>query len=160
MEAESLAVALEREHRQIDGGIEEFATGLAAGESDPEPLTRATDALRRHIYLEEAFLFPPLTQGGMVMPVMVMKREHGQLWDAMDALDRLLSEGPDVAGRDKTVAACRDLLGQLDRHNSKEEPIIYPQADATLPAESAAELHDFLASGRMPEGWVCEQATR
>lgn len=160
MNGESLAVALEREHREIDGGIEEFATGMAAGEPGTRPLVRAMEALRRHIYLEEVFLFPPLAQGGMAMPVMVMKREHGQLWDAMDALDRMLADGPDIAGRDKAVASCRDLLGLLDRHNSKEEPVIYPQADAALPPESAAQLHEFLAGGRVPEGWVCEQATR
>ncbi|HET7306052.1 MAG TPA: hemerythrin domain-containing protein [Segeticoccus sp.] len=154
-QGESLAVALEREHREIDGGIEEFATGLAAGDPGSTPLVRAMDALRRHIYLEEEFIFPPLAQGGMVMPIMVMKREHGEIWDAMDELDRLLADGADP---DKTVGACRDLLGRLDRHNAKEEPVIYPQADATLTAAAAAELHEFLATGRMPEGWVCEKA--
>ncbi|MBB5632092.1 hemerythrin-like domain-containing protein [Cryobacterium mesophilum] len=155
MQAGSLAQALEREHREIDGGIEEYTKALSEGDADPAPLVRATNGLRRHIYLEEEFLFPPLKANGLVMPIFVMLREHGELWDAMDALGALLASGADAA----TVQnACRELLAQLDSHNSKEEPIIYPQADAVLDPDAAARLHEFLDEGRMPEGWRCEKA--
>jgi iron-sulfur cluster repair protein YtfE (RIC family) len=121
----SLAQALEREHRDIDGGIEQYAASGPDG--DPAPLLRAMEGLRRHIYLEEEFLFPPLKAAGMTMPVFVMLREHGELWDAMDALDaQLASDAAPVVMQ----SACRELLAMLDNHNSKEEPIIYPQADA------------------------------
>lgn len=46
----------------------------------------------------------------------------------------------------------------LDAHNSKEEPIIYPQADAVLAPEAGALLGAFIESGRMPDGWRCERA--
>jgi iron-sulfur cluster repair protein YtfE (RIC family) len=151
----TLAQALEREHREIDGGIEEYAAALGAGGGDPAPLLRAMEGLRRHIYLEEEFLFPPLKEAGMTMPVFVMLREHGELWDAMDALDALLAGSP---ASEVLVNACRKLLAKLDSHNSKEEPIIYPQADATLSADASERLHAFLAEGRMPEGWRCEKA--
>lgn len=151
----TLAQALEREHRDIDGGIEEYTSGLIEGATDPGPLLRAMKGLRRHIYLEEEFLFPPLKANGLVMPIFVMLREHGELWNAMDALDALLASGADAA----TVQnACRELLAQLDSHNSKEEPIIYPQADAVLDSDGSARLHGFLDEGRMPDGWRCEKA--
>lgn len=153
MSSETLSAALEREHREIDGGIEEYA----AAPGDPAPLLRAMEGLRRHIYLEEEFIFPPLREAGMMMPVFVMLREHGALWDAMAGLDELLAADTD---RDALGDACRELLSQLDAHNSKEEPIIYPQADARLTPEATARLHEFLAEGRMPAGWRCEQATR
>ncbi|HEY3459830.1 MAG TPA: hypothetical protein VGL52_03315 [Casimicrobiaceae bacterium] len=36
--------------------------------------------LRRHAYVEHEILLPPLMKAGLVMPVLVMKREHAQMW--------------------------------------------------------------------------------
>jgi iron-sulfur cluster repair protein YtfE (RIC family) len=149
--SEKLSSALEREHREIDRAIEAFVANAA----DPLPLQCAMDALRRHIYLEEEFLFPPLREAGLSMPIFVMVREHGELWDVMDGLDGLLSR---PSATDTTAKACQALLEQLDQHNSKEEPVIYPQADQALSEAATEQLQAFIATGRMPEGWVCERA--
>lgn len=154
METEQLAVALEREHREIDEGIEAFTSTQGSAQARADALTRAMRALRRHIYLEETLLFPPLRAAGMVAPVFVMLREHGELWRTLDALDAKLGNDPDDMARE----ICGELLAQLDRHNSKEEPILYPQADTALDAAARATLTAFLASGHTPEGWVCEGA--
>ena len=156
MEADTLGGALEREHRQIDGGIEAYLAGLD-GTADPGPLRAALDGLRRHIYLEEEFLFPPLKAAGLMGPIFVMLREHGQLWTSMDKVEQLLADGADPEAR---RGACTTLLALLDAHNSKEEPIIYSQADAILSEEAGSELTEFLAGGTTPEGWVCSAATR
>ncbi len=153
--SETLGAALEREHREIDGGIEAFIEGLPDGRSQTEPLLRSMNGLRRHIYLEEEFLFPPLRAAGMMVPLFVMVRQHGELWNAMDALGTLLDADSDA---DALLASCRALLELLDQHNSKEEPIIYPQADKVLSVEASAELTAFLETGAMPEGWTCEKA--
>jgi regulator of cell morphogenesis and NO signaling len=155
MGSETLAGALEREHREIDGGIETFTAALAEGKRDPAPLVRAMAGLRRHIYLEEEFLFPPLKTAGLMIQIFAMLRQHGDLWKTMAALDDLL--GSDSAP-DVVLASCRDLLAQLDKHNMIEEPVIYPQADTVLSAPANAELAAFLDSGRMPEGWTCAKA--
>jgi regulator of cell morphogenesis and NO signaling len=155
MSEDTLAAALEREHREIDEGIEAFTAGRAGGTADPGPLTRAMDALRRHIYLEEEFVFPPLRAAGMMPPVLVMLREHGEIWKTMDELEAALEK--DAAG-DDVLALCTELTPRLQAHNEKEEPIIYPQADAVLSEETAGRLREFLASGVMPEGWVCQRA--
>jgi len=154
----NLSEALEREHRDIDGGIEQYTAQLGQGTNDVAPLVRAMTGLRRHIYLEEEFLFPPLREAGMVMPILVMLREHGELWDSMDELDALLDPG---SGTDAAVLLqrCRDLLALLDRHNSKEEPIIYPQADVVPSGEANAKMKAFLDSGSTPPGWVCAKAS-
>lgn len=152
---EALSAALEREHREIDEGIESFTAALAEGRADTAPLERAMEGLRRHIYLEEEFLFPPLQAAGLMAPVFVMLREHGEIWRTMDRLDAEI-------GRDAADASvpelCAELLGRLDRHNSKEEPILYPQADTVLTPEATDHLQRFLTSGRLPEGWACRQA--
>ncbi|TDB90361.1 hemerythrin domain-containing protein [Actinomadura sp. 7K534] len=159
MDGEALSAALEREHREIDEGIESFTAALAEGRGDGVPLKRALEGLRRHIYLEEEFLFPPLQEAGLMAPVFVMLREHGELWRTMDRLEAATARGPANPHPEGEVRElCTELLGLLDRHNSKEEPILYPQADAVLEPGAIDHLRRFLASGRLPEGWACRQA--
>ena len=150
-----LSTALMQEHHEIDGEIETFIKKLESGSVQPEPLIAVLEALRRHIYLEEVFLFPPIREAGMAMPIFVMMREHGELWRTIDALTDLLADGMDHR---RLGDACRQLLDQLDQHNSKEEPVIYPHADTDLPLQTSAELSRFIETGRIPDGWVCQQA--
>lgn len=151
----SLSSELTREHHEIDDAIETFIEKLDCGSLQRELLTDTLEALRRHIYLEEVFLFPPLREGGIVMPIFVMMREHGELWHTMGALADLLADGNDSQRLRDT---CTQLLAQLHQHNSKEEPVIYPSADTDLPPQTSAELSRFIETGRMPDGWVCQQA--
>lgn len=148
------STALEHEHHEIEAGIRAFLEGLSLGETRMQELTRAVDALRRHIYLEEEFLFPPLQAAGMIPPVLVMLREHGEIWRTLDAI-QILDPGADQEGARERYG---ELLAQLDIHNAKEEPIIYPQGDAVLTDEAKRDLRAFIDSGRMPQGWVCAQA--
>jgi hemerythrin-like domain-containing protein len=148
---ETLTAALEREHHEIDTGVIAFRDSLDLDAPRTEELTAAVAALRRHIYLEESFLFPPLRAAGMLPPVLVMLREHGEIWRLLDALDR--SPRPDDARE-----LCDELLTLLTEHNAKEEPIIYPQGEHVLSDEAKQQLHRFIDSGEMPEGWVCAQA--
>jgi hemerythrin-like domain-containing protein len=150
----NLSALLEQEHHEIDAGIEAFVRGLDAGAARGEDLSRAVAALRRHIYLEEEFLFPPLRSAGMLAPVLVMLREHGEIWRSLDAID-----GIDV-DQDPAAAAkvCAQLLDLLSAHNAKEEPIIYPQGDKVLSPEAQSDLGTFIDTGEMPRDWVCAQA--
>lgn len=157
MADQALAAALEREHREIDEDVEKFVTALSAGEMRVDAIGRAMTSLRRHIYLEEEFLFPPLKAAGMMGPVMVMLKEHGQMWQTMADLEGRLSAHGD--GDAATVEAmCRELVGELQEHNGKEEMILYPQADTVLDAEASADLEDFLTTGTMPDGWAAAMA--
>jgi iron-sulfur cluster repair protein YtfE (RIC family) len=148
---DTLGAALELEHREIDRALEAFLVDGECGDW-AGPLRRALEALRRHIYLEEEFLFPPMHEAGFVAPIAVMLREHGDLWRTMDAIERHLA-----AKEHEAVLAgeCKWLLAQLDKHNAKEEPILYPHADRVLGAPASSELVAFLEIGRMPPGWVC-----
>jgi iron-sulfur cluster repair protein YtfE (RIC family) len=154
---ESLAAALEREHRQIDEGIEGFvadpSSARAAG-----LLTGAIAALRRHIYLEEEALFPALRrdgESGLTAPIFVMLREHGQLWRTLDELEREVVASAATPG---ALQLCHQLLVQLQHHNLKEERVLYPEADQVLPPEAAEHLSQLLGSGVLPDGWVCVKA--
>lgn len=154
-----LATALTNEHHAIDGGIERFVGGISQGGSArqlAEPLVAAMAALRRHIYLEEEIIFPRIRRGPLMMPVMVMLREHGEIWREMDALDALLKR-PEAA-EEELVAGCRRMLELLENHNLKEEPVIYTHVDADLDWAAQAQLQELLATGELPKGWVCEKA--
>ena len=148
---QQLSALLEHDHREIDAPIEHFA-GLTDGDHDRGALAGAIRALRRHIHLEEELLFPPLRHAGLMGPVMVMLREHAQMWQTLDTLEHLLAaHAPDVA----LGHACGDLLVQLQSHNPKEERILYPQVDVLLSASELARVRTFLDSGELPDGWVC-----
>lgn len=150
----TLGAALEREHHEIDEWIEGFDSGRLDDRERVESLRRAIGALRRHIYLEEEFLFPPM-EADLAIPTMVMLREHGEIWRRLDAIEATLDGD---GSEDSLTPACRELLVLLAAHNGKEEPIFYGAADATLSAAENAELKELIDSGRMPEGWVCRQA--
>lgn len=150
---ERVADALEREHRAIDAGIAEFYEGLANEELRIEGLSTASQALRRHIFIEEELLFPPLRAAGLYAPVTVMLREHAEIWSLLDELDRPL--GASGCG-DVLAELCADLERVLEKHNMKEEQILYPQADAIVDAEVKRDVLDQLDRGQLPEGWVCQ----
>ena len=152
---EALSLALEREHHEIDEEIDAFIAQLTVGAIEAGRLRQAATALRRHIYLEEVFLFPPLRDAGMVAPVFVMLREHGQMWRTLDAIELELAVDPDQEALQKLS---RELVVQLQHHNPKEEQILYPQADLALDDQTAKRLREFLDAGTLPEGWVCERA--
>lgn len=151
MLTEPLAEVLEREHREIDAGIAAFTSGSPHRHEDALP--RAIRALRRHIYLEEEFLFPLMyrANAALIAPLSVMLREHAQLWVTLDELER----EPDPRAM---LTLCKRLTSQLLHHNLKEERVVYPQADDLLPAQAADRLRAFLDSAAIPEGWVCHKA--
>ncbi len=149
METGTLAAALEADHHEIDEAIAAFT----ASPGDPRSLAPAIRALRRHIYLEEEFLFPLLREAepALTAPVFVMLREHAQIWATLDALEREPGEGSGpVLGKQLAV--------QLLHHNLKEERVLYPRADEVLDPAAAGRLRAFLDSGEVPEGWVCVRA--
>jgi len=151
MPDESLSAALELEHLRIDAGIEAFLDGNA----DVDALRVTLNLLRRHIYLEEQLLFPPISSGAHMMAIFGMIRGHGEIWRTMSALDDLARTGADP---ETLRGACGRLRELLAEHNKVEEPVIYPAADTGLTAEQTAELAGFLTAGRMPDGWTCARA--
>jgi hemerythrin-like domain-containing protein len=152
-----VAHELEVEHRSIDERLEQFVAGLAKGEVQADAFRASAQELRHHIYVEEAYLFPPLKAAGMIPSVLVMLREHGEMWGVLEAIDRLLEQDePDVAA---LRAECARLMQQLDAHNMKEEQILYPAADTTLSPADLEQVSTSLVDGDLPEGWRAEMAS-
>lgn len=147
---------LKADHRTIDDGFEAFIAVAQGGHVDASVVIDTIDGLRRHIWIEEDFLFPPLREAGMVGPVLVMLREHGEIWDGLTELERLLAQSdidPEAA-----LTVCAALSQTLEQHNLKEETILYETADRLLdPA-----VHEVITqrmTDELPPGWTCEMAT-
>lgn len=156
MEIELPAAALEQEHREIDEAVAAFLR-QPADEGRRRGLTSAVHDLRHHIYVEEEFLFPLLStrEQALTAPVLVMLREHAQIWTTLDALDRALD--PD-AGDGVAADLCRELTTRLLHHNLMEERVLYPRADTDLNDAAVAKLRVLLEATELPEGWVCIRA--
>lgn len=153
--AATLKEALEKEHHDIDAGVAAFTVGLAGGNPPVDTMQKALAAHRRHIYLEETMLFPPLRMGGLFAAILVMLKEHGQMWNVMDELEPLVAAGGTDA---KVPELCEQFVALVAAHNLKEEATIYSKADELLNAPASDKLRDFMATGAMPDGWVCAKA--
>src|SRR5690625_5887899 len=128
MAQNSIAAALIAEHEEIDVGIAQFvarvgelgpAPDAAAVRETADPLLGAFTALRRHIYLEEEFVFPALDAPSLRMAIMVMYREHGQIWRLMDQAEAQIADQETPAA--DVLDTCETMLQELQRHNAKEE---------------------------------------
>jgi DUF438 domain-containing protein len=84
----------------------------------------------QHFNAEESLLFPAFEdKSGMRMgPTQVMRDEHAQMRQLMDAANTALSEkdGDDYEGYAQT------LLIMMQQHNLKEENVLYPMCDQHL----------------------------
>jgi iron-sulfur cluster repair protein YtfE (RIC family) len=148
---DSIAAALEREHQLVDEGIEAFAADPSSPQAS-DRLAAAITALRRHIYLEEEFLFPAVyaaDPAGLRASLAVMLREHGQMWRVLDEVEQIVRDDGDTPA---ALSLCHRLAIQLQHHNRKEERVVYPLADTAIPPRRLAQ---FLESGRRPDDWVC-----
>ena len=152
----SLADAFTIEHHEIDAGIEKY---LADTDSEGDallrarPLISAMEALRRHIR-RLSDQKTQLPAGPLMMALMVMRKEHGEIWRRMAELSQSLST--ESADEERVEQLCQEILALLDRHNSKEEPVIYPHMDADLNGEEQRLIRELLEGGALPEGWVCQ----
>lgn len=154
----SVGEVLERDHHRIDGYFEAFAASLQEdGPIDTEAFATGAAGLLHHIYVEEVLHFPAMKAGGLMGPVLVMLREHGQLWDRMDEIAGQLDAG---AQRSEIAPVWKALADGLEAHNDKEEKILYPAGDDLLPEDLGAEILATLADPNIPEGWTCEMSGR
>lgn len=147
---------LEHDHHRIDAWLETFAAGLTRGEVDVDSFRSGAQALRHHIYVEETVHFPPLKQAGLFGPIMVMHREHGEIWDLLDAIDTAIA-GAQTPGQ--VYEVWQHLEHVLREHNLKEERILYPAGDDILDAEQSDDVLSTLADADLPDGWRCEMAS-
>jgi hemerythrin-like domain-containing protein len=143
-EANTVTGHLTADHRRLDSILEEVVrlaqAGDAAGALDRFQIFRA--GLDRHIDVEEQLLFPMFEErsGVRTGPTLVMRSEHGSIRDAMKLIGTHLSDG----ALGSALAIVAQLTGLLERHNAKEEKILYPMSDRLAAADLPVLLRQMV----------------
>lgn len=152
----SLHRTLEEDYPRIEAGIADYLVRRGGLHAAAKGLRSSIDALRRHIYLEEEFLFPVLREAGMLGPIFAMSSEHLDLWSTLDRMEEQLSDGSSQEARDQT---CRILRAELGRHAFKEDPIVFGHTDGVLSPEQLATVRELIENASLPPGWACQAPT-
>ena len=137
---ENIRDLMAADHRQCDdlfAAVERSLERAAWADADAE-FDRLQNAMSCHFDAEEAILFPAFeAHTGMSMgPTQVMRNEHDQMRELLDAAKKALDErdAEDYSGTAET------LLIMMQQHNMKEENILYPMCDLQLAAQQQALL--------------------
>ncbi len=134
-----------KDHRDCDSVWSEVEAAADAGDEGAarDAWTRFSEALQRHLRMEEEVLFPAFEQAtGMHQggPTFVMRSEHEQMRGLLSQMAALLEAGD----LDQLLDQGDTLLMLIQQHNAKEEGMLYPMADRALGEEWPA-LHERLA---------------
>lgn len=103
--------------------------------------------LQRHIVWEEDLLFPlwdektGMAEGG---PTQVMRKEHRQIGECLEAIHQKVQEQNPDSDREE-----RALLELLGAHNMKEERVLYPSIDQVTSEEERTSI--YRAMKEIPE---------
>ncbi len=127
-EDQTIRAFFEQDHDRLD---ERFKTFQRVKRSDfataKEAFKDFKFGLQRHIVWEEDLLFPlweentGMAEGG---PTFVMRNEHRQIGEQLEALHQKVAEqNPDSDHEEQA------LLTLLGAHNLKEERVLYPAID-------------------------------
>ncbi len=140
------------QHRVMELGI----GGLVDGSGSREELSEAVYLLRRHIYVEEAFLFPIIKQDqGRWMALAQMQSDHGDMWPHIESAIYLLQAN---APLDDLFPAAQAMLKLLEVHDQREETAIYSVADRYVADANYPSLESLFAATEIPPGWRCLRA--
>ena len=103
---------------------------------------------REHFACEEKLLFPAFEErsGMRFGPTEVMRQEHRQMVDLMQAAEQALADGD----ADGYCGEVETLLVLMQQHNMKEENILYPMCDRHFGAE-AENFAQTLSAALHPE---------
>lgn len=130
----NLTQPLHDHHKHCD---ELFATAEADAhgnkwDSCQDALTHFREELEAHFSTEEQVLFPAFEAAtGMAGgPTQMMRFEHTQMRDLVGQLSAAL----DARDRDVFAGTAETLLIMMQQHNMKEENILYPMCDRSLPS--------------------------
>ena len=123
----------EYDHKRIDLNIEHM---LDSKENVEKYYSKVRGQLLKHIELEESVLFTSFGEYAtpdQMGPVQVMIAEHREITSYISTpVERL-----DVA---KFQDVLRELVGKLAVHNKKEELILYPLINRTLPRSEREKI--------------------
>ncbi len=151
MSEKSIKVYFEADHDRLDNLFKKFQEFKRVDfPKARECFKEFKIGLQRHIVWEEEILFPLFEKKtGMTSgPTQVMRIEHRQIRDFLEAIHKKVQE-PSALGGPGSDPEESGLLSVLSAHNQKEEAILYPAIDRLLSDEDRAYV--FGAMKKIPE---------
>jgi hemerythrin superfamily protein len=138
----------EQDHERLDALFKAFQEGKRRDQAQANAAFKQfKTGLQRHIVWEENLLFPVWEQKTGITdagPTHVMRLEHRQIRDCLEAIDAQVREDNPESDQEE-----QRLLGILGAHNRKEERILYPAIDESLDDHERRAL--FQAMESIPE---------
>ncbi|WP_178030904.1 hemerythrin domain-containing protein [Pelagibaculum spongiae] len=133
----SISELMSADHRRCDQLQASFEAAVEKNEID-KIVTIFDDfyaAVDRHFRMEEEVLFPEFESvTGMTRgPTQVMKMEHQQIRQQLESLKLSLQQND----YEKALGVSENLLILTQQHNMKEEQMLYPMTDRSLPNTAA-----------------------
>jgi len=122
-------------HDELDALLMAFRSD-PDGEAGRASLARFDAGLRAHIAWEEDMLFPAFEEAtGMqdIGPTAVMRAEHDQIKELLASISARIGAGD-------AISVAESLAALLESHNEKEETVLYPWLDRSLPEEQRNQL--------------------
>lgn len=150
-EGEGLLQFFQHAHHRVEGYLIDFREEVEQDRREAGLLTRASEDLHQHMFVEEEFLFP-LVKERLAAAVASLEEEHGRVCDLMEELRGLLSREAD---REALQACTARLMGALAAHNTAEDLGIYPDLLALLGPARAQALLLEAERAEVPQGWAC-----
>ena len=143
-----ISVTFEQDHDRLDALFQSFQTlkhhDFAKAK---ETFKEFKFGLQRHIVWEEDLLFPlweertGMSEGG---PTFVMRHEHRQIGEQLEAIHQKVAEQNPESDREEAA-----LLALLSAHNLKEERVLYPSIDQVVTPEECQDI--FHKMKQIPE---------
>lgn len=128
----------EQDHKRLDQIFTEFQQSKHDKTRAQALFSQFKTGLIQHIEWEETLLFPNVEKAAgfpsHAGPTAVMRVEHMQIKDCLSLIERQLKQQAD------TTAIETQLLAILASHNMKEENVLYPMSDESIPVQSAQDI--------------------
>lgn len=128
----------EHDHQRLDNLFKEFQQNQLVIDKATPLFHSFKQGLLRHIEWEEELLFPAVEVAAGLLPNMgqthVMRMEHFQIKECLELIETKLADQAD-----STLVQDR-LLDILAEHNIKEERVLYPMSDDSIPEYEAKRI--------------------
>ncbi len=138
----TINVFMAAHHKECDNLFAAAEASIAAGDWDNGKIQWQEFAaeLETHFAREESILFPQFeaATGSMGGPTQMMRMEHEQ----MRSLVNEINKAADSKDKDQFLGLSETLMITMQQHNMKEEQMLYPMIDQSLPdtAEIIAQM--------------------
>ncbi len=138
----TINVFMAAHHKQCDNLFAAAEASIAAGDWD-NGVTQWQEfaaELETHFAREESILFPQFeaATGSMGGPTQMMRMEHEQMRSLVNEINKAV----DSKDKDQFPGLSETLMITMQQHNMKEEQMLYPMIDQSLPdtAEIIAQM--------------------